>query len=186
MIPFEQEVTYVKNDKIRATLNSVLCHMPKWFMKEGASSTGKYHPKYAQGEGGLYRHTRAAAKIANDLLSLEMFGEMFNDTEKDWIICGLILHDMCKYGYKDEPERYTRHDHPIIVFEWLEQLQLDGVDIPQEFIDNVNHCVESHMGQWNTNKYHPNVVLPKPQSNMQKFVHMCDYLASRQYLEVEL
>lgn len=38
--------------------------------------------------------------------------------------------------------------------------------------------IASHMGQWNTNDY-VNIVLPKPKTQLEKFVHLCDYLASR-------
>ena len=41
------------------------------------------------------------------------------------------------------------------------------------------------MGQWNKNKY-SKIELPKPELEPQKFVHMCDYLASRKWLEVKL
>lgn len=182
MVPFEKEVALIKNEKIRETLNKVLCHMPKWFMKEGASSTGKYHPDYAQGEGGLYRHTCAAVKIANELLKLDMY-DYFTPDQKDYIICALILHDMCKYGKEDTKTKFTRFDHPLLVKEWLEEM---GEDVaPREFIDMVDGFVSTHMGQWNTSKYQPHIVLPIPQYDSQKFVHLCDYLASRQFLEVK-
>lgn len=45
-------------------------------------------------------------------------------------------------------------------------------------------CIASHMGQWNTDYKSGKEILPKPSSPLQKFVHQCDYLASRKYLEV--
>ena len=39
------------------------------------------------------------------------------------------------------------------------------------------------MGEWNESK-RSSVVLPKPETDIQKFVHMCDYLASRKDIEV--
>lgn len=39
------------------------------------------------------------------------------------------------------------------------------------------------VGQWNTVRY-SKVVLPTPKTKYQKFVHLCDYLASRKFLEV--
>lgn len=182
MIPFEKELELIHNDTIRQTTSRILCHMPAWFMKEGASSTGKYHPSYAQGVGGLYRHTCAAVRIANELLKLDMY-DYFTPIQKDYIICALILHDMCKYGKDNIKSKYTLFKHPLLVREWLEEL---GEDIaPKEFIDNVCILVESHMGQWNTSKYEPHIVLPIPQYDSQKFVHLCDYLASRNFLEVK-
>lgn len=38
-------------------------------------------------------------------------------------------------------------------------------------------------GQWNTARY-SKVELPKPKNKYQKFVHLCDYLASRKFLEM--
>ena len=46
------------------------------------------------------------------------------------------------------------------------------------------NAIASHMGQWNTNSY-SDVVLPKPKTKYQIFVHMCDYLASRKFINVE-
>lgn len=44
--------------------------------------------------------------------------------------------------------------------------------------------IESHMGKWNTSKY-SKVELPVPRDEYQRFVHRCDYLASRNYLDVK-
>ena len=42
----------------------------------------------------------------------------------------------------------------------------------------------SHMGRWNTNEYNPDIILPLPKTVEEKFVHMCDYLASRKFINV--
>ena len=44
--------------------------------------------------------------------------------------------------------------------------------------------IESHMGKWNTNKY-SKVVLPIPKNELEKYVHRCDFLASRSYLNIK-
>ena len=186
MIPFEHELELINNTEIRETTAKVLCHMPEWFMKKGASSTGKYHPQYAQGEGGLYRHTCAAVRIYNDIASLQQYKEVIDN--KDWGIAALILHDMCKYGYDDILSKYTKFDHPLLVRKWLEYLQYESAveNIPNnDYIRNVCLLVESHMGEWNTNSYYPYVILPIPLTANQQLVHLADYLASRNYLEVK-
>lgn len=184
MVPFKHELKLIHNDEIHLTTARILCYMPAWFMKEGASSTGKYHPQYAQGEGGLYRHTCAAVKIFADIIELEQNKDVYHC--RDWGIAALILHDICKYGYDDTPTKYTKFKHPLLVREWLEHLQLtDNSIVDEEYINNVCTLVESHMGQWNTNKYEPDVILPKPESKAQQLVHLADYLASRKYLEVK-
>lgn len=186
MIPFDKEVNLIQNESIRLATQCILCSMPAWFMKEEASSTGKYHPTYAQGEGGLYRHTCAAVKIYNDIASLQQYKEVIDN--KDWGIAALILHDMCKYGYDDIPSKYTKFDHPLLVRKWLEYLQYEsGAEkFPDnEYINNVCNLIETHMGQWNTNNYYPDIILPVPLTANQQLVHLADYLASRKYLEVK-
>ena len=180
---FEHELELIRDKSIHDITKQILEYMPAWFMKEGASSTGKYHPQYAQGEGGLYCHTCAAVRIFVDLIELEMYKSIYD--YRDWGIVAIILHDMCKYGYNDEPTKYTQFKHPLLVREWLKRLQLTNNDITEEYINNVCHLVESHMGQWNTSKYEPDVELPKPIKPEQQLVHLADYLASRKYLEVK-
>lgn len=178
-IMFKEELSYIKSDIIRTDTMICLNNTPSYFFKVPASSTGKYHPNYALGEGGLVRHTKAAVKIANDLLSLEQYSNMFDDERKDYIIAALILHDTYKSGV--EQAKYTCFDHPLIAAEQIRQLD----SISEGFKLFVPMLIESHMGQWNTAKYSPNIVLPKPGSPEQQFVHMCDYLASRKYIEIE-
>ncbi len=43
--------------------------------------------------------------------------------------------------------------------------------------------IATHMGQWNTDFKTKKEVLDKPKTGIQKFIHMCDYLASRKCLE---
>ena len=39
--------------------------------------------------------------------------------------------------------------------------------------------------QWNKDNYTNKEILPKPVTKLQRFVHMCDYLASRKFLDVQ-
>ena len=58
-----------------------------------------------------------------------------------------------------------------------------GIMLNENFVKQVALAVSSHMGAWNTNPY-SDKVLPLPETEIQKFVHMCDYLASRKGLLV--
>ena len=55
---------------------------------------------------------------------------------------------------------------------------MDGKDII-----TVVRLINSHMWLWNTDK-NSNVVLPIPVDYDEKFVHACDYLASRNFLNI--
>ena len=60
---FEQELKYLKTDKVRKACEVMIEKLPDYFFEIPASSTGKYHPEYATGKGGLLRHTKAAVRI---------------------------------------------------------------------------------------------------------------------------
>jgi uncharacterized protein (DUF3820 family) len=57
----------------------------------------------------------------------------------------------------------------------------DGQYLNHDELEFIAHCIESHMGQWSTDKK-SSVVLPKPEDVYQHFVHLADYLASRKDL----
>lgn len=176
---FKKELDLIKNEEIRKSCEKVLEKVDAEFFVAAASSTGKYHPTYALGDGGLYRHTRAAVGIAASLLETEMYVNLFDEIERDFIICALILHDTCKSGI-DWSSRYTKHEHPLLVEDLIRDT-LDDID-NGEFAFQVAPLIASHMGQWNTTRW-SDITLPKPETEAQKFVHMCDYLASRKFLE---
>ena len=178
---FIDEINYLKNDDIKKSVAILIEMLPDYFFHEAASSTGKYHPKYALGDGGLLRHTKAACYIAHELLNNPAIGEKYTSREKDLMIVGLIMHDGLKKGMVEE--KYTRFDHPLLV----SKLIMENASMLHMSIDEVRRMcmmIESHMGKWNTSKY-SKVELPVPRDEYQRFVHRCDYLASRNYLDVK-
>jgi len=54
-----------------------------------------------------------------------------------------------------------------------------------EEVKLIRNAIESHMGQWNTDKRYPSVVLPKPENKYQIMIHLADYLASRKDIEIK-
>lgn len=177
---FRHEIDWIQNSQIKSFAEHAVSKLPEYFFRVAASSTGKYHPSYALGEGGLVRHTKAAVALAKDLLGLEMYGKYTPD-ECDLILVALILHDGFKHGATES--RYTLASHPtdcteqIKAFDWEQYLTKEQFDV-------LCSCIASHMGQWNTDYRTKKEILPKPKTAMEKFVHQCDYLASRKYLEV--
>lgn len=184
-IYFEEELQMIKNEEVRNAVIEVLKQVNEEFYHAAASSTGKYHPDYALGDGGLYRHTKAAVKIANDILNLEYASVDFTTDDKDCIIAALILHDTCKSG-RNWDSKYTMHTHPIQAADLI--LEVTNNTVYEAIGVNIARLVSSHMGQWNEpgkwNKYDDRTVLPKPEKIDEFVVHLCDYLASRKYLEV--
>lgn len=176
---FEKELEMIEDSDLREIVKACLKNAPGYFFNIPASSSGKYHPEYALGEGGLVRHTKAAVKIANDLLNLEQYSHL----DKSQIISALILHDVVKKGRTETD--HTVFEHPILAAQFLMETYIDSGHSTIEMsrkIDNVCKMIKSHMGQWNTN-HSSDSNLPKPTEESEQFVHLCDYLASRKYLE---
>lgn len=177
---FLRELNYIKNDKYKEAAKIMINLLPDYFFEVPASSTGKYHPSFSLGNGGLVRHTKVAVRIAFEFYNDEAITGIFKPEEKDLMLVGLILHDGLKSGL--QKSEYVLAEHPKLMADYIKEHkeQLNLTDNEIEFLTNV---IISHMGPWNTD-YKGNEILPKPVNKYQKFVHMCDYLASRKFLSV--
>lgn len=178
---FKQELEYIKNDRIKESAKKLINDIPDYFFTVPASSTGKYHPSFSGGEGGLLRHTKAATLIGKEVLSLEYTNDLFTNDEKDILLLAIILHDTQKLG--KEQEKYTRFDHPLLAASFIEENK-DKTELTKEEINLLKRVISSHMGQWNTS-YYSDIELPKPSDKYEFFVHMCDYLSSKKFLDIK-
>lgn len=164
---------------IRKYADIALNGLPKYFWKIPASSTGKYHPKYTLGDGGLVRHVQCAVRVAMALFEIIPFTQV----EKDMIICALLLHDGVKKGIIEET--YSKHEHPELVAQYLrDNIELRDI-IPFEQEDIIINAIRTHMGKWSENNY-SKFILERPVGKLQRFVHLCDYIASRKFLNMDL
>lgn len=59
-----------ENNDIKDFAIVLLDNLPEYIWHVGASSTGKYHPAYSLGEGGLMRHQIAVVRFLNFSLNL--------------------------------------------------------------------------------------------------------------------
>ena len=178
---FSTELSYIKDDKIRLSTIYLLNNLPDYFYIIPSSSSGKYHPEYALGVGGLVRHTKAAVRIAVELFRDNVFNTFeFSEHSHDLIIMALLLHAGFKQG--KVASNHTSFDHPLIaanfVFENIANLPMSKFDALQ-----VRRLIASHMGPWNIDKT-GKIILPVPMTNEEKFVHVCDYMASRNFLNI--
>ncbi len=178
---FKQEISYVKDSDIKESLCTMIDTIPDYFFHIPASSTGKYHPRYAVGKGGLLRHSKAAVRIGYELLQDPIIGDKYTNKEKDLMLIALTIHDGIKYGF--EKEEYTRFDHPLLAAEYLDKNK-KNMSFSDDEIEFMKKVISSHMGAWNTD-YNGNEVLPIPKTKYETFVHMCDYLASRKSIILE-
>ena len=169
---FEVELGYIKDETIQEDCRTMIELLPDYFFEVAASSTGKYHPSYSLGKGGLLRHTKAAVRIGYELLQDASIGDKYSSVEKDIMLMGLLLHDGLKLGF----------DHPVLMANYIMEHKADLL-MSDEEIDLLCSVIKTHMGPW-TQDYDGNEVLEAPKTKYQNFVHMCDYLASRKCLLV--
>ena len=177
---FKEEINLIKDKDLKESLIKIINLLPEYWLHEAASSTGKYHPEYALGEGGLLRHSKAAMRIGYELLNDPCIGDKYTSHEKDLMLMSLLVHDGLKLG--DPQERYTRFDHPILMANFIVD-KYEELGLSKDDAIFMGEVIKTHMGPWTTD-YNGNEVLEKPKTKYQNFVHMCDYLASRKCLLV--
>ena len=177
---FQEEIEFIKDSKLQESLLKIIKLLPDYWLEEPASSTGKYHPGYALGKGGLLRHSKAAMRIGYELLSNPSIGDKYTSKEKDLMLMSLLVHDGLKLGLPQE--KYTRFDHPILMANYIKEKQKE-IGLSKEDATFMADVIKTHMGPWTTD-YDGNEVLEKPKTKYQNFVHMCDFLASRKCLQV--
>lgn len=177
---FNKEYEYIKNDKKKNDIRYLVSKLPDYFFEIPASSTGKYHPDFASTSHGLVKHTKVAVRIAKELLDNPGLNN-FTDDEKDIIIMALILHDGCKSGMVKE--KYTRFDHPLIICDLINENR-SKLSLNDDEVNLLTKIISSHMGIWNKD-YNGNEVLPIPKDKYQRFVHLCDYLSSKKFIDIK-
>lgn len=191
---FTRELSYIKNDTLRKIVVDTLDVSPKCIVSIPASSSGRYHPQYSLGEGGLMRHVKAAVGIAHCQIETDIFeclgiDDSYTNDElnmyKDAAYAALILHDCCKPD--DTPKHGTRFDHPLLAAKLFKEVATkyitkENMEYMKVVIPLIYRAIASHMGQFTTAPYAKGVTLPRPNTAFEWFVHQCDYLASRKFL----
>lgn len=172
------------NEDIKDFAIALLDDMPDYTWHVGASSTGKYHPAYSLGDGGLMRHQVAVVRFLNFFFELEQYNSCLTDRQMDLMRVSGLTHDGRKSGEQSDYElsKYTRFEHPLLMKKALEKFK--GKYLNDKEIDFIGMCIETHMGAWNTDKK-SDCVLPKPSNRYQRMVHVADYLASRKCLTMD-
>lgn len=172
---FEREINLIQSEDYRTFMREYLNRfVPQYFWEIGASSSGKFHPIFSQGEGGLVRHTKAVVMFAEELLRMSSYMYM-KDDYKDFVIMACIAHDTAKYGMavydKKEYPNHGKNAAKLLDMAWYEYF---GIEAPEYLLS----AIRSHMGQWTTDKE------DRPFTNIDRCVHMADYMASRSFIDI--
>lgn len=192
---FEKEIACFTSDWHKGCFLIAINNAPDYFWVVPSSTSGKYHPEADLGIGGNVRHTKAVFWVGEEMLRNTLLFPFDEETQND-IRVAMLLHDSIKMGLGDTIE-HTVHNHPMLVRENLCPYNPLTEDVPVEDTERwgrICDLIESHMGMWNTKNKKPgiqytpadNVVLPIPDTDAKKFVHLADYIASRKRISVSL
>ena len=147
-----------------------------WFWKSGASSSGKFHPQFTKGEGGLVKHTRAVVWMCEELLKMSSYAYMKAEY-KDYARVACLLHDTCKYGTGDTEDKDCYKNHGAIAAQRV-SLAWDEFGFEGQPPELLLMAIRSHMGQWVEDRN------DRPFTNIDRLVHLADYIASRSFWDI--
>ncbi len=162
---YNQELRLLQNkEKQEKTLNLLASSVNEKMKNVPASSTGKYHPPFAQGEGGLLRHSKAVAQAAYGLA-----GMLNVPGDKDRFVIAGLMHDMWKLG-PDGNYEHTDPKHGSLAAEALRKAGLtDEADL-----------AGPHMGNFAKGQYKNAEKITKFD---QRLLNNADWLMSRTYAQ---
>lgn len=164
------EANQIDDVKIREFVKETLDKVNPIHAIKPASSTGKYHPKYAAGEGGLIRHIKVVVRNIIEIIRATPSLE----SEKDELVAAAILHDMWKYPEGRDNE-YTSFDHP----------KLGGDYCKEHGFETIGRLIAAHQGIWTTSRQMPGFENKKPEKFDEIALHYADLFASRAYLSCD-
>ena len=171
---FARELNLIIDEELRMITKAYLDEcVPTYFWEDGASSSGKYHPRFSQGHGGLVRHTKAVVMFAEELLRMSPYTYM-RDEYKDYAIVACIVHDTAKYGMTEfSKAEYKNHarNAAIAFNNFAKECDYQASEI-------LLNAIVAHMGQWSTEKE------DRPFTNVDHLVHLADYIASRSFIHI--
>lgn len=167
---FQRELSYIADPEIKEFCTQLLAEADDYFFTVPASSSGKYHPSFALGNGGLVRHTKAVAYFVNEIIRPELEFGTITRRDADLLITAAIAHDIKKQG--DGLEGHTVREHPLLASNYIKRIynEYEWDTITPKDVVFMRNVVESHMGPWQE---------PKPSTRVQLILFYADFIASR-------
>jgi hypothetical protein len=175
---FVNEINDIKDLSLKEFAKELISNADDYFFTVPASSSGKYHPQFDLGEGGLVRHTRFVAFLAKCLAE----SRIFSDIDTDLLIIAALAHDITKQG--DGNGKHTVWEHPELAKNYVMEIYKNNTkfsNIPEELINKICKAIHSHMGKWGNHAefLRGNSPLPLPETEFEKVLQEADYVSSR-------
>jgi nitrogen regulatory protein PII-like uncharacterized protein len=194
----------IQNECVKDFTLKSLEKAPDYFWERPSSTTGKWHPKDEFVKGGLVLHVVKSIKLAQSILRGMSPEDWANFSSKylpganiefleDCFYSAIILHDLFSSGfsnqiYKKNGEISTDPMHAVYPRQALKTIEVKiaqnyNVKKTAEECDWFNVImilIEGHYGKWSC--------LPqiKPKDIPSWNLYMVDYIASRNFVQIEL
>lgn len=180
---FQPLLDKFETEEMRLYCQDMVQDIPDYIFEMPSSTSGKYHNATQCLPHGQIYHIIMFAEILNYLLALKCNKEKFKSPQqRDAMRCVPIFHDAIKCGF--DGGQYTVHEHPMIAGEWVRSTQVEH-DISDKVKEAIARMCEMHSGEWTTSKK-SRVVLPEPENEMERMIHMCDILSSRNNIDMPI
>jgi len=190
---FAEELAKIKDTDIKDFVIDVFDTMvPDYFWTEQCSSTGKYHPRWNQGKGGIVRHIKVATFYAAEFtraMPLEreevMRSGFGTDLYTDIVIAATLLHDGIKHGPEYDGTKASMpkdncESHGYVFAQYIyEKKFAPRGSCPLKF-KAILRGISGHMGIW-TGKpmYKPHLQKDSVIRKICECVFYGDYVSSR-------
>lgn len=173
---FANELASITDNNLKEFVSIILEGTDDWFYHDPASTSGRYHPKFALGDGGLIRHTRAVVYWVKEIARSEMFN--VNARQTELLVAGAIMHDIRKHtatgGYI---AKHARAAHDLVIETQAQNNNLLSADEAKYIAE----AVSTHMGIWGVRDGER-----KPTSDSEKLLHLADLMASRKEIILDI
>jgi len=156
---YKKQLDLIKSAEKRRKLENLLRTAAHKNISGQASSTGKYHPKFANSEFGLSKHTKAVVRI------VQVICTVFEELDPDVMIIAAIAHDMFKYGSEDAEHTSWAHAKDA------------GMALHQVGLKDEARLVYCHMGNFDKKA-------AAPKELDEKLLHLADYIASQKFINI--
>lgn len=153
--------------------------VPEEFFTYPASLSGEHHNPKENVPGGLVLHTRKVFRLALELLDIN---NEFSNKDRFVILTAILLHDTFRYN-PHSTFRKSNDMHSMAASMVLKGYTVGNVE-NFSLVEEICDCIETHGGGFGD--YFGHVTIPQIRTSAQRFVHECDYIASRKCVDIDL
>jgi len=173
---FKDELNLISSKQLKDFVIECYEYCPSTYWTIATSTTGKYHPSFVNGTGGLLVHVKYVVWWAQKLI--RAFPNL-HPTASDEIICALLLHDIYKNGkatIKDRPTNITK-THGVHFAMEIAENRKEKLTEEQE---RILAALAGHMGVWTEPiSFACWNLRDEKTRNVAMIVHLADYCAAQ-------